>query len=167
MRIILLVCLSLLSARAISAQAIFPADLKLSNVDGSPGESVRFARAEGPTIVAIWATWCAPCKQELDAYATVYTKWQETYGVEIYAVSVDQGRAAKKVPGLVAEKGWPFPVLLDVEQALMSRTGIMAIPQMYIVDSEGEIVYKQKGFEPEDLAKVEAELARLKGMARG
>ena len=145
----------------LAAQATFPTDLAFKQLDGSASEAVDFSRTEGPTIVAFWATWCAPCKQELDAYAKTYAAWRDAYGVEVYAVSVDQARAQAKVPGMVAEKGWPFPVLLDAEQTIMERLGLMSIPQMYIVDAAGNIAYEHAGFEPEDLAKVEAELARL------
>ena len=31
------------------------------------------------TVISYWATWCSPCKRELDAIADVYPDWQEDY----------------------------------------------------------------------------------------
>ena len=33
-------------------------------------------------VINFWATWCSPCKKELDAIADYYEEWQEMYGLE-------------------------------------------------------------------------------------
>ena len=161
MRYVILTFLLALATVQYAQLATMPSDLRLTQLDGSPVAQSEFARAEGPTLIALWATWCAPCKKELDAYAKTYSAWREDYGVEIYALNVDQARAVAKVPALVAERGWPFPVLLDAEQNLLERFGLMSIPQMYILDRAGQIVYEHAGFAPEDLEHVAKVLAQV------
>ena len=68
------------------------------------------------TVISFWATWCAPCKLELDAIAEIYEDWQSEYNMSLIAVSVDDARASAKVGPMVAEKDWPYLVLNDVNQ---------------------------------------------------
>ncbi len=154
--------LSLASALCFSlaAQSSLPADIQLKTLDGRDFSTTDLARADGATVVALWATWCAPCKMELDVYKEFYPMWKEKYGAEVYAVSIDRGAALKKVPGMVESKGWTFPVLTDESHELMSALELRSIPQIYIIDRDGKIVYEHAGYSKGDEEKVEAVLAK-------
>ena len=169
MRIIFSIALAIWTAAAALAQTAFPTDLTLTHLSGAPAEAsaVRFARPEGPTVVALWATWCAPCKQELDAYRSHYATWAREFGAEVYAVSVDRPRARAKVEATVAEKAWPFPVLFDGEQVLMQRLGVASIPQVFVVAPDGTIAYSHSGFAEGDVEALAAELRRVAERGEG
>ena len=53
---------------------------------------------EGPIIFSFWATWCSPCKRELNAINDVYVDWQEETGVTLVAVSIDDEKTINQVP---------------------------------------------------------------------
>ena len=37
-----------------------------------------------PMVISFWATWCKPCKKELNAIAEVYEDWQDETGADSY-----------------------------------------------------------------------------------
>jgi len=86
------------------------------NVKSLDGRSINFAEAYGGdngtiTVVSFWATWCTPCKKELDVIADMYEDWQDDYDVEVIAITIDNSRALAKVPAMVATKGWEYTLL--------------------------------------------------------
>jgi thiol-disulfide isomerase/thioredoxin len=128
------------------------------------GQSMQFSEAinkDQITIVSFWATWCAPCKKELDAISDLYEDWQEKYGVNLIAVSIDDARAAAKVKPMVAEKGWPFLILLDTNQELMRALHFQTVPYTILIDQTGKIVYNHSGYLPGDELDLEEKVANL------
>ena len=68
--------------------------------------------ADGPVLFCFWATWCSPCKRELNNYADLYPDWQEETGVELVAVSIDDPRSMMRVKPYVNSVGWDYTCLL-------------------------------------------------------
>ena len=64
-------------------------------------------------IISLWATWCVPCKNELDAVAEVYDDWISETNVMYFAVSIDDSRTSKRIKPMVNGKEWNFEILLD------------------------------------------------------
>ena len=50
-----------------------------------------------PIVISFWATWCKPCKKELNNIAEVYEDWQDETGVKLVAVSIDDSRSMNRV----------------------------------------------------------------------
>lgn len=131
------------------ADRVFP-DATLKQLDGK-SISVKSEFAKNKlTFVSFWATWCAPCKRELDAMAELYPGWKTKYGVQIMAISVDDARGFAKVPALVKSKGWEYNILVDSNQALQQALNFQSIPQSFLVDQEGNILYAHTGYSPGD-----------------
>ena len=145
------------------AQDLMP-DVDIKTLDGETVHANQLGNGKGPSVVAFWATWCSPCKKELDAYAEYYTDWQEDLGVEVYAVTIDTRRALSKVKPMVESKGWEFPILSDANSELMQALNFQTIPQVFILDKDGRIVYSHSGYVPGDELEVEKKLEEL---ARG
>ena len=102
------------------------------------------------TVMSFWATWCSPCKRELDAIAEIYPEWQEEYNVEVLAITIDDTRTLAKVPALIETKGWEYTVLADVKGELKKALNFQTIPQTFLVNQKGEIVYTHSGYNPGD-----------------
>ncbi len=113
------------------------------------------------TVVNFWATWCSPCKRELDAIAELYPEWQENYNVKIIALSIDNARAMAKVKPMVAAKEWTYDILLDPNQSLMQTLQFQSIPYTILVNDRREIVYTHSGYLPGDEDELEEKIAEL------
>jgi cytochrome c biogenesis protein CcmG, thiol:disulfide interchange protein DsbE len=155
-----LLVISLTSTILLTAQDMVPRSV----VKTIEGQNIDFREATSGdkiTIVSFWATWCAPCKKELDAITDLYEEWQEKYNVQLVAVSVDDARAAAKVKPMVAEKGWPFRILIDTNQELMRSLHFQSVPYTIIIDRQGQIVYNHSGYLPGDELELEEKIASL------
>ena len=111
-----------------------------------------------PIIMTFWATWCIPCLTELSSINENFESWNEKYQFELYAISVDDDRTVKKVPTLVAGKGWPYKILLDTNQDLKRKLNINSIPYLIVIKN-GKVIYKKTGFVKGDELKIEKVIA--------
>lgn len=133
----------------------------LKTLDGKVVNTDSFTKNGKVTIVSFWATWCTPCKKELDIYHELYEDWVEAYDIEIVAITIDNARALAKVKPLVAQKGWEFTILSDVNEDLKKQLNFVYVPQTYILDKEGNIVFDHSGFAPGDEYEMEEVLEGL------
>jgi cytochrome c biogenesis protein CcmG, thiol:disulfide interchange protein DsbE len=152
--------LCLLLTTSVFAQKEVP-NLKLKTLDGKTLNLQDFANDGKITLVSFWATWCSPCKKELDAISEFYPEWQEAYGMELLAVTIDTQRALAKVPGIVETKGWEYTVLSANEQEAQNAFSFQTIPQTFLIDKSGKIVWDHSGYLPGDEIELEEVIAKL------
>lgn len=98
-------------------------------------------------VISLWATWCVPCKNELDAINDVYEDWQDETDVALYAISIDDSRTVKRVKPLVNGKDWDFEILLDTNNDLKRALGAATVPLTLVVKN-GKIVFRHSGYTP-------------------
>ncbi|MFT5165268.1 MAG: cytochrome c biogenesis protein CcmG/thiol:disulfide interchange protein DsbE [Saprospiraceae bacterium] len=152
--------LCLLLTTSVFAQKEVP-DLDLKTLDGKTINLQDFAKDGNITLVSFWATWCSPCKKELDAISYLYPTWQADYGVELLAITIDTRRALAKVPGIVETKGWEYTVLSANEQEAQNAFSFQTIPQTFLIDQNGKIVWDHSGYLPGDEDELEEVIAKL------
>jgi peroxiredoxin len=96
-------------------------------------------------VFAFWATWCAPCLNELDAINEKYAAWSKELNMEVVAVSIDDARTQKRVKPLLNGKKWPYKVLLDTNQDLKRALSIVNVPYTIVVKNQ-KIVHIHNGY---------------------
>jgi len=153
----------LFSVAVFAQDDITPApSLTLKQLDGHSLNLTDYASNDKITVVSFWATWCTPCKKELDAINDVYEDWQEEFGdFELVAVTIDNARQLTKVPGMVSTKGWEFDVLSVDQNAAETAFGFQTIPQTFLIDKSGNIVYSHSGYVPGDEYELEDQIKAL------
>jgi len=138
------------------------APLPLLKVDALSGKTIDVGSYRGRVLLLdVWASWCAPCKQELpmlDAMA----KRLKSQGIDVLAVSVDQERA--NVDKFVRAHGhWSLTIAHDPRQEIAELLQPDKMPTSYVVDRSGIVRYVNAGFVPEDAPGIERRLLEVAG----
>jgi thiol-disulfide isomerase/thioredoxin len=109
------------------------------------GEPLHLADLRGRVVLLnIWATWCYPCRAEMPAMAALYRRYEDNQAFTIVAVANDpQGQEV--VGPFAKEHDLPFPILLDVHNALGTQLELPGIPTSYLLDRQGRIVLREVG----------------------
>jgi thiol-disulfide isomerase/thioredoxin len=137
----------------------FP-DVQLKTMDGKTVNTSDIIAKNKYTFVSFWATWCGPCKREMDAISEVYTSWKNDYGLEVVAISIDDVRGAAKIPALVKQKAWEYTILIDGNASLQQILNFSSIPQSYLLDQNGNIIYAHSGYSPGDEFQIEEKIKK-------
>jgi thiol-disulfide isomerase/thioredoxin len=124
------------------------------------GKEQRLDQWKGKVVVVnFWATWCAPCREEMPEFIKAQTEFGAK-GVQFVGIAVDQ---ADKVAQFEKEIGLNYPSLVGGFGAMeLSKTlgnKLMALPFTVIVDRQGAIAHTQLGIlKPEKLTSVVRQL---------
>jgi len=70
---------------------------EVRTLDGSNFNITDLGNNGNPIIISFWATWCKPCKKELNNIAEVYEEWQDETSVKLVAISIDDTRSMMRV----------------------------------------------------------------------
>ena len=96
---------------------------------------------EDCSFVHFWATWCKPCKQELENIQEVYDDWREETNVKLIAISIDDARNTSKIKPLVNAKGWEYEVYQDSNREFATKMGVNPIPHTFLLNGDKKIVW--------------------------
>lgn len=147
-RYILLVIINILFLFACNNPSVKLDKLAVKDLQG---QEVELSKFEGkPIFVNFWATWCGPCRKEKPSL--------------------------HKAQQILAKEGWEFLAISQEEQALLQQykathpyqftylqaqkniklSGVFEIPQSYVINKKGEVVYSFTGAKdwstPENIA---------------
>lgn len=142
----LFLSLVILTSFSLYSQNNIP-ETQLKTLDGDITNLRTISQNNDLIVVSLWATWCVPCKNELDAISEVYEDWQEETGVQLFAISIDDARTVKRVKPLINGKDWDFEILLDTNNDLKRALGAVTVPLTLIIKN-GEIVFRHSGYTP-------------------
>ena len=145
---------------SLNAQNTLP-DLSIEGIDGKKVIIKELVANQKLTIMSFWATWCKPCKQELNNIAEIYEEWQDNYDVQLLAISIDNARTAYKVKTYVDGQDWDYVVLLDKNQELKQSLNFQTVPYTLVINADGEIVYRHQGYVEGDEYELEDKLKEL------
>ena len=120
--------------------------VKVKNLKGSLVNIQTIENDGNPIVISFWATWCKPCKKELNTIAEVYEDWQEETGVKLVAISIDDSRSASKVKPYVNSSGWEYEIYLDPNRDLSRSLGVSTVPHTFLLDGDGNIVWEHRGY---------------------
>lgn len=130
-----------------AAHAITPADEPLAPIyyqtEADKKERLEPAGAK-LTALHFWATWCAPCVEELpllDAAAGRY----RARGFSVVPISMDSGHADRVRQFYTDHKITRLPLYFDRNNNAFRAAGIRGLPTTLFINAEGRVIGRADG----------------------
>jgi cytochrome c biogenesis protein CcmG/thiol:disulfide interchange protein DsbE len=124
------------------------------------GDSVGLSHYTGDVVLLnIWATWCAPCEEEMPSIQRLYDEMAPE-GLKLVSVSVEFS-SPDAVRKWLADHHLTFPVLLDKGGHIEDLYQTTGVPETFVLDRQGVIVKKVIGATAWDAPAQKALIRRL------
>jgi peroxiredoxin len=124
--------------------------INLKDVEGNSIDVSKISNNGKPIIVSFWATWCKPCKAELNTIAEEFDDWVDETGVKLIAISIDDARSASRVEPYINAMGWEYTVLMDPNGNMKRAMNVNNVPHTFLLDGNGKIVWDHNNYSPGD-----------------
>jgi thiol-disulfide isomerase/thioredoxin len=144
-----------------AASEVSPAVLLTTRFSDPGGQPRTLGQFQGEVVVVnFWATWCAPCREEMPGFSRLQARWAGR-GVRFVGLSDEE---PAKVARFAGEMKVAYPLwvggteVMELSRRLGNRLGVL--PHTAILDGQGRVVQSRIGLYPEaDLETVLTDLS--------
>jgi len=144
-----------LPAFALDAGSRAP-ELGLPDLDG---HMQRMSALRGKVVIVdFWASWCAPCREEMPVLERLY-RAHRSDGLVVVGVSQDRG--VSNIRSFLARTPVTFPLVHDAGHRIAGRYHPSRMPSSYIIDRRGVVRHVHAGYRGSDAAAIEREVVAL------
>jgi thiol-disulfide isomerase/thioredoxin len=137
--------------RLANLQSTSAPDIEMKQLDGVP---LRLSDFRGKVILLdFWASWCAPCRQEIPRFV----QWQKMYGergLQVIGVAMDDDLSAAQK--FSREFNVNYPVVAGSVKLTDRFGGIFGLPANIVLARDGKTISRHIG--SADLSLLEREL---------
>jgi thiol-disulfide isomerase/thioredoxin len=137
-----------------------PSAIYAASFSGPRGEAHSLGEFGGRIVVLnFWATWCAPCREEMPAFSRLQARWADK-GVQFVGLSNEDARRVDQF-GRDLNVSYPLWVGGDEVGELSRRLGnrLGVLPYTVLLDRSGNIMDSRVGTYPESM--LEERLTRI------
>lgn len=113
-------------------------DFTLMDINGNELSLSDFN--EKVVVLNFWATWCPPCREEIPDFVRVYDEYKYK-DVQFIGVSNEDIYTLKDFSN---DYDINYPILVDTK-GVMENWQIRAIPTTFVLDRDGNVVFKNVG----------------------
>jgi len=120
--------------------AVAPAGAPDLSFDCLGGGTLDLAHAPGsPTVLNLWATWCAPCREELP----LIQQFADEAGDRVRVIGVNSQDGVPQATSFAADAGLGFPIAYDGDGELAAELGLNVLPFTVFVAADGSVTHVQ------------------------
>ncbi len=135
-----MLALALIAALALAPRPQAAPDFTLPALGGG---SVSLQAYRGRLVVLnFWATWCAPCQEEMPDLQAIDEK-NRARGVTVVGIDVNEGPGP--VADFVGRVKVAYPIALDGDGSVAARYGVSGLPVTLLISPGGLIVTRHNG----------------------
>jgi peroxiredoxin len=99
------------------------------------GQEVKLSDLRGKVVlINFWATWCKPCKEEMPAMQASYDKLRDQGFV---VLAINELEDTERVAEHVRTHNHTFLVVMDHDNHVANRYGVVGLPASFLVDRQG------------------------------
>ena len=103
------------------------------------GETVKLSDLRGQAVlVNLWATWCPPCRAEMESIEKVYQEYKDR-GFAVLAVNMTYQDDPLAIMPFVNKQKLTFPILLDETGDMANAYQLRSLPSSYFIRPDGVI----------------------------
>jgi len=100
-------------------------------------------------LLNVWATWCAPCRQEIPFLAGLQTRHGAS-GFRVIGVSIDAAADREKVIATAPAFGINYDIWLDPEERIAGVMRYGGLPASMLIGRDGVVRWTHVGVIRED-----------------
>jgi thiol-disulfide isomerase/thioredoxin len=115
-----------------------PIDLRGKATDGTQVDLNAYRGRM--VLIHYWATWCEPCKQDLEVLKRLQAKYA-TQGFSLIGISLDND--AESLANYLKTNRLPWPQLYEpggLDGRFANELGILTLPTMLLIDKQGKVL---------------------------
>ena len=92
-------------------------------------------------VLNFWASWCAPCKEELPLLENTW-KQMQAQGKDVIVIGIDYQESSSAATSFLQQNGVTYPAALDASGSVASRYGITSLPDTFFINRNGTVISK-------------------------
>ena len=94
-----------------------------------------------PVVVNLWASWCAPCREEMPLLQEAYERYDDRIGF----LGVNTEDPSSAAASLLADLGITYASVVDRERRLLDELAAPGLPVTLAVAADGRVLAREVG----------------------